>query len=68
MPERYYDNSTKYDSGFVADVPTASILGVPRLRQLRIKKGTSRRTLDFLGLCSGAGLALAYHQCGSGFI
>ncbi|KAK2546861.1 Polycystic kidney disease protein 1-like 2, partial [Acropora cervicornis] len=29
MPVKYYDNSTKYDRGFVADIPTASILGVP---------------------------------------
>ena len=52
MPVTYYDNSTKYDSGFVADIPTASILGVPRLRQLRIKKGNSRKPLDVLGVCS----------------
>lgn len=65
MPVMYYDNSTEYDSGFVADIPTAFILGVPRLRQLRIKKGNSRKG-DVLGVCSGVGLAPAFHRCGSG--
>ena len=40
MPTMYYDNSTTYDSGFLADVPTALVLGAARLRQLRIRKGT----------------------------
>ena len=40
MPQLYYDNLTAYDKGFVADVPTAWVLSVARLRQLRIKKGT----------------------------
>ena len=40
VPTMYYDNLTTYDSGYLADVPTAWVLGVARLRQLRMRKGT----------------------------
>ena len=39
MPRKYYNNKTDYDRRFLADTPTAFLLGVVRLRQLRIKKG-----------------------------
>lgn len=40
MPPLYYNNITPYESGYLADTPTAWLLGVARLRQLRIRKGT----------------------------
>ena len=39
MPRYYYNNENDYDRRFLADTPTAFLLGVVRLRQLRIKKG-----------------------------
>ncbi|KAL9957163.1 hypothetical protein ACROYT_G038767 [Oculina patagonica] len=39
-PHTYYNDKTPYDSGFLADTPNAYLLGVARLRQLRIKKNT----------------------------
>ena len=38
-PEFFYNNSTQYEEGYLADTPNAWLLGVARLRQLRIKKG-----------------------------
>lgn len=38
-PYTYYDGVTPYESNFLADTPNAYLLGVARLRQLRIKKG-----------------------------
>lgn len=38
-PYTYYDGETPYESNFLADTPNAYLLGVARLRQLRIKKG-----------------------------
>ncbi|XP_068673513.1 polycystin-1-like [Montipora foliosa] len=55
MPQLYYDNLTAYDKGFVADVPTAWVLSVARLRQLRIKKDTctyKRLFLYFIKECN----------------
>ena len=38
-PYTYYDGVTPYESNFLGDTPNAYLLGVARLRQLRIKKG-----------------------------
>lgn len=38
-PHTYYDGVTPYETNFLADTPNAYLLGVARLRQLRIKKG-----------------------------